>query len=112
MASALLAAGDSKDALDALHYILTYEGEPNGAVKQNTSLDGTPVFGSLQMDEVADPLILAYQLGDTGSADWPSLQKLAGYLAGNGPYTPEERWEETGGYSPATMAAEIAGLVC
>jgi glucoamylase len=112
MASALLAAGDSKDALDALHYILTYEEESNGAVKQNTLLNGTPVFGSLQMDEVADPLILAYQLGDTGSADWPSLQKLANYLVGNGPFTPEERWEEIGGYSPATMAAEIAGLVC
>jgi glucoamylase len=112
MASALLAAGDTSDATDALHYILSFEEQASGAVKQNSFLDGTPVFGSLQMDEVADPLILAWQLGDTGSADWPSLQKLANYLVSNGPSTPEERWEETGGYSPATMAAEIAGLVC
>lgn len=112
MASALLAAGDTADATDALHYILQYEEQPSGAVKQNTWLNGTAVFGSLQMDEVADPLILAYQLGDTGSADWPSLQKLANYLVSNGPATPQERWEEIGGYSPATMAAEIAGLVC
>src|ERR1019366_5101054 len=33
-------------------------------------------------------------------------------LVANGPYTKEERWEEIGGYSPATMAAEIAGLIC
>lgn len=112
MASALLAAGDKTDASDALNYILQFEEEPSGAVKQNTFLNGTAVFGSLQMDEVADPLILAYQLGATGSADWPSLQKLANFLVSNGPATPEERWEETSGYSPSTMAAEIAGLVC
>jgi glucoamylase len=51
MASALLAAGDPADANDALHYIFSNEEEPNGAVKQNTFLNGTAVFGSLQMDE-------------------------------------------------------------
>lgn len=112
MASALLAAGDSADANAALNYIFSYEEESSGAVKQNSFLNGTAVFGSLQMDEVADPIILAYQLGATGSSDWPHLESLANYLVSNGPTTPEERWEEIGGYSPATMAAEIAGLVC
>jgi glucoamylase len=112
MASALLAAGDSADANAALQYIFQYEEESSGAVKQNSFLNGTAVFGSLQMDEVADPIILAYQLGATNSTDWASVQNLANYLVSNGPYTPEERWEENGGYSPATMAAEIAGLVC
>ncbi len=112
MATALLAAGDSTDANAALSYILQFEEEPSGAVKQNSFLNGTTVFGSTQLDEVADPLILAYQLGATGPADWPQLKSLANYLVANGPFTPEERWEEIGGYSPATMAAEIAGLVC
>lgn len=112
MATALLAAGDKTDALAALNYIFAHEVESNGAVKQNTWLDGTPVFGSLQMDEVADPIILAYQLGATGASDWTFVQELANYLVANGPSTPEERWEEAGGYSPATMAAEIAGLLC
>ncbi|HEV2377532.1 MAG TPA: glycoside hydrolase family 15 protein [Streptosporangiaceae bacterium] len=112
MASALLAAGDATDANAALQYIFTYEEEPNGAVKQNTFLNGTPVFGSLQMDEVADPIILAYQLGATDAADWGHIESLANFLVANGPTTPEERWEETGGYSPATMAAEVAGLLC
>jgi glucoamylase len=112
MASTLLAAGDSTDALAALNYIFSYEEESSGAVKQNTWLNGTTVFGSLQMDEVADPIILAWQLGATGSTDWSYVEDLANYLVANGPYTPEERWEENSGYSPATIAAEIAGLIC
>jgi glucoamylase len=112
MASTLLAAGDKTDALAALNYIFQYEEESSGAVKQNTWLNGTTVFGSLQMDEVADPIILAWQLGATSSTDWGYVKELADYLVANGPYTPEERWEENSGYSPATMASEIAGLVC
>src|SRR6185369_5355327 len=30
----------------------------------------------------------------------------------HGPGTDQDRWEERPGYSPATIAAEIAGLVC
>src|ERR1700678_1102315 len=112
MATTLLAAGDKTDALAALNYIFSYEQESTGAVKQNSWLNGTAVFGSLQMDEVADPIILAWQLGATSSTDWGYVEELANYLVANGPYTPEERWEEIGGYSPATMAAEIAGLIC
>ena len=110
MATTLLAAGDKTDAQAALNYIFQYEMESNGAVKQNTWLNGTAVFGSIQMDEVADPIILAYQLGDTSA--WSDVEELANYLVANGPYTQEERWEENAGYSPATMAAEIAGLIC
>jgi glucoamylase len=112
MATALLAAGDKTDALAALNYIFNYEVESSGAVKQNTWLNGTAVFGSVQLDEVADPIILAYQLGATGASDWSYVEELANYLVANGPYTQEERWEEIAGYSPATMAAEIAGLIC
>ena len=112
MASALLAAGDATDANAALQYIFSYEEESSGAVKQNSFLNGNAVFGSLQMDEVADPIILAWQLGATNPADWGHIEPLANYLVSNGPTTPQERWEENGGYSPATMAAEIAGLIC
>jgi glucoamylase len=110
MATTLLAAGDKTDAQAALNYIFSYEMESSGAVKQNTWLNGNAVFGSIQMDEVADPIILAYQLGDTSA--WSDVEELANYLVANGPYTMEERWEENAGYSPATMAAEIAGLIC
>jgi len=76
MASSLLAAGDTTDALAALNYIFQYEVESSGAVKQNTWLNGNTVFGSLQMDEVADPIILAWQLGATSSTDWGYVEEL------------------------------------
>ncbi|MDB5125721.1 MAG: Glucodextranase, partial [Mucilaginibacter sp.] len=111
MASALLAVGDKQDANDALTYILTYEEGTTGQVKQNTWLNGNPMWGGNQQDEQAYPLILAYQLGRTGAADYARLKLLATFIAANGPTTGQERWEENGGYSPATIAAEIAGLV-
>src|SRR5439155_12867581 len=40
---------------------------------------------------------------------WPMIQRAAGYLLRNGPVTQQDRWEEDGGYSPFTLAAEIAG---
>ena len=112
MASALLAAGDTADASDALTYLLNYEETSSGYVKQNSWLNGNQVWGGTQEDEVAFPIILAYQLGKTDSATWAKVQLLANYIVSNGPYTGQERWEENGGYSPSTMAAEIAGLVC
>jgi glucoamylase len=112
MASALLAAGDTADANDALSYLLNYEETSSGYVKQNSWLNGNQMWGGTQEDEVAFPIILAYQLGRTDPATWSKVQLLANYIVNNGPYTGQERWEENGGYSPSTMAAEIAGLVC
>lgn len=40
------------------------------------------------------------------------VRKAADFIVKNGPKTPRERWEEEGGYSPSTIATEIAGLVC
>ena len=112
MASALLASGDSTDAAAALQYILKYEIESSGEAKQNTWLNGNQEWSGQQMDESADPLILAYQLGDTSATDWSTLKTEANYIVANGPYTGQDRWEENSGYSPSTIAAEIAGLVC
>jgi glucoamylase len=112
MATSLLAAGDSTDAQAALSYILKYEVESSGEVKQNTWLNGNQEWGGQQMDEASFPLILAYQLDDTNATDWATLKTEANYIVSNGPSTGEERWEENSGYSPSTIAAEIAGLVC
>jgi glucoamylase len=40
------------------------------------------------------------------------VRRSADFLVANGPRTEQERWENTGGFSPATIAAEIAGLIC
>src|ERR1035437_8792483 len=39
------------------------------------------------------------------------VRKAAGFLVRNGPVTQQDRWEEDPGYSPFTLAAEIAALL-
>jgi glucoamylase len=57
------------------------------------------------------PILLAWQLK---AADrYASLVKpAADFIARVGPTTQQDRWGETAGYSPATLAAQIAALVC
>jgi glucoamylase len=112
VATGLLAIGDNAAANRALDFLWNVQQRSDGSFPQNSRLDGTPVFGDLQMDEVAFPIVLAHQLGRTGSADWAHVKKSADYIVAHGPSTPQERWENATGYSPATIAAEIAGLVC
>ncbi|HVG33173.1 MAG TPA: alpha/beta hydrolase-fold protein [Pyrinomonadaceae bacterium] len=65
------------------------------------------------MDQVAYPLVLAYQLDRADEETWTKhVRPAADFLIRHGPMTGQERWEEETGYSPSTIAAEIAGLVC
>jgi glucoamylase len=112
IATGLLAAGDAPAANRALDYLWSVQQQPDGSFPQNSRLDGEPVFDGLQMDEVAFPIVLAWQLGRTEDDDWDNVRLSADFLVAKGPRTGQERWENIGGYSPATIAAEIAGLVC
>ncbi len=112
MATGFAAAGDSATAHDILRYMLTTLVGPDGSVPQDALVDGDPVESGIQLDEVAYPLILAWSLGVDDRATYVDrLRPLADYLVGKGPSTDQERWEEDPGYSPSTIAAEIAGLV-
>jgi glucoamylase len=105
--------GDKEAADRALNYLFSVQQKPDGSFPQNSWLDGRPFWGSLQMDEVSYPLILAWQLGRTDSQTFEKhVKPAADFIVKNGPASPEERWEEQSGYSPSTMAAEIAGLIC
>lgn len=110
IATGLLAAGDRAAARRALDYLWDVQQRPDGSFPQNSRLDGEPVFGGLQMDEVALPIVLTWQLGATAT-DWPHVRRSADFVVANGPSTEQERWENTPGWSPSTIAAEIAGLV-
>ncbi|MGI9054491.1 MAG: glycoside hydrolase family 15 protein, partial [Pyrinomonadaceae bacterium] len=111
--TAYMALGDKAAAERALDFLFKVQQKPDGSFPQNSYLDGKPFWGSLQMDEVAYPLIMAYQLGRFDKATWENhVKKAADFIVKNGPSTPQERWEEEAGYSPSTIAAEIAGLVC
>jgi len=112
IATALLAEGDSAAAGRALSYLFDRQQKPDGSFPQNSTVDGTPHWTNIQLDEVADPIILAWMLHRTDATTYQHVKKAADYILANGPSTPQERWENQGGYSPATIAAEIAGLVC
>jgi glucoamylase len=110
-ATALLAMGDTAAAERSLDHLWSVQQRPDGSFPQNARLDGEAVFGGLQLDEVAFPIVLAAQLGRTGPADWAHVRLSADFLVSTGPRTDQERWENLAGYSPATIAAEIAALV-
>jgi glucoamylase len=112
VATAFIAMGDRAAANRALNYLFNVQQKPDGSFPQNSWLDGKPFWGSLQLDEVAYPLVLAWQLGRTDAASWKAhVRPAAEFIVARGPSTPQERWEEEGGYSPSTIAAEIAGLI-
>jgi glucoamylase len=113
VATGLLAAGDKAAAERALNYLFNVQQKPDGGYPQNSWLDGKPYWTALQLDEVSYPLVLAWQLGRTDADTWTKhVRPSAEFILSRGPATEQERWEEVSGYSPSTIAAEIAGLVC
>ena len=110
-ATGLLAAGDTQTAKDAVTWLFTRQQQADGHFPQNSTPAGVPDQTNIQLDETAYPLILAQQVGGvTRKLYIEHIAKAADYLVAHGPTTPQERWEETGGYSPSTIADMIAGL--
>jgi glucoamylase len=114
-ATALLACGDTETALRALVYLACTQ-RTDGSFAQNFWIDGTPYWSGIQLDEVAFPIILAWRLwkeNGLGNFDiFPLVERAAAFLVCYAPVTQQERWEETAGYSPSTLAAVISGLIC
>src|SRR3954447_6457247 len=111
VATAQDAAGNHAGARRLLDFIWRVQ-KPDGSFWQNTFVDGRPKWTGLQLDEVSLPIVLAWSLGPRGAADWAHVQSAADFVAANGPDTPQERWENQSGWSPNTIATEIAGLIC
>ncbi|MGA9725212.1 MAG: glycoside hydrolase family 15 protein [Candidatus Binatus sp.] len=111
----LAAAGDVATALRALIYLACAQ-RPDGGFPQNFWIDGRPYWNGVQLDEVSFPMMLAWRMHKHGGLKdfdpYPMVLRAAFFLIENGPPTPQERWEENAGYSPSTLAANIAGLVC
>ena len=128
-ANALVTAGDTATANKTVDYLFNVQMQTTscgtaeynasgcaqgysrpGRFPQNSWVSGWQYWQGTQMDETAMPIILAWRLNRTDL--WPKIKLAADFLAANGPWTHQERWEENSGYSPSTIAAEIAGLVC
>jgi glucoamylase len=114
-ASALLACDRADTALRALVYLACTQ-RADGSFAQNFWIDGTPYWQGIQLDEVAFPIILAWRLWKRGTIGafrvFPFVERAAAFLVKYAPVTQQERWEETAGYSPSTLAAVITGLIC
>lgn len=116
-AGALLACGAKADARRTLDYLRVIQ-EEDGDWRQNTWLDGTAYWAGTQMDETAFPVLLldlAFRHGAVPEGElieyWPMARKACAFLVRHGPSTGQDRWEENSGYTPATIAVEIAALL-
>jgi glucoamylase len=115
-ATALLAAGEEDAPLRGLMFLAASQ-SADGSFHQKFFLDGEPWPGDfVQLDEYSFPIILAYRLSQAGLLRQfdPAGMVLAaaGAIIKHGPITQQERWEELQGYSPSTLASNIAALVC
>jgi glucoamylase len=117
VAGAFVAVGANREVLQALLYLEAVQ-EADGHWPQNMWMDGKAYWSGIQMDESALPILLvdlAYRKKSISESDaerfWPMMKKAAGFIVRNGPVSPEDRWEEDPGYTPFTLASEIAALV-
>src|SRR3954470_3358881 len=112
--SALLAAGDRRTARAMTRFLFERQQLPDGSMPRNSLTNGklAPDSFGTQLDECAYPLVMALAVGLTDKAYYEDhIRPAANFLAAHGPSFGVERWEEQSGYSPSTIAAEIAGLV-
>ncbi len=110
----LLADGDIATARAATLFLFDRQQLANGSMPRNSLLNGqaAPDTGGTQLDETSYPILMALLSGLGGDASLYKnhIRPAADFLVANGPSFGVERWEEQTGYSPSTIAAEIAGL--
>jgi glucoamylase len=110
----LLADGDIGTARAATLFLFDRQQLPDGSMPRNSLLNGKPApdTGGTQLDEAAYPILMAQLAGLGGDATLyqDHIRLAADFLVSHGPSFGVERWEEQSGYSPSTIAAEIAGL--
>ncbi len=109
-----MADGDRATARDATLFLFNRQQQADGSMPRNSLLNGQAApdsFGT-QLDETSYPLVMADQLHLIDPALYANhIKPAASFVASHGPAFGVERWEEQDGYSPSTIAAEIAGLV-
>ena len=110
----LMADGDISTARAATLFLFDRQQLADGSMPRNSLLNGKPApdTGGTQLDETAYPILMALLSGLGGDATlWQDhIRPAADFLVSHGPSFGVERWEEQTGYSPSTIAAEIAGL--
>ena len=112
--TALWLAGDRATARDMTRFLFERQQLPDGSMPRNSLTNGklAPDSFGTQLDECAYPIVMALAVGLTDGAYYRDhIKPAADFVIAHGPAYGNERWEEQGGYSPSTIAAEVAGLV-
>lgn len=111
---AMLAIGQYEEARRMLAYLAATQ-RREGHWPQNFYPEGTAFWKGVQLDEAGFPILLAGKLSELhqmngllGASEM--VRRAAGYLVRQGPVTPQDRWEESEGLSPLTLAVQIAAL--
>jgi glucan 1,4-alpha-glucosidase len=110
----LVADGDLDTARAAVTFLFSRQQQSDGSMPRNSLVNGklAPDSFNTQLDECAYPVLMAWTLGMTDRNLYlQHIRPAAYFVASHGPSFGPERWEEQGGYSPSTIAAEIAGLI-
>ncbi len=111
----LLADGDRTSAREMVRFLFDRAQQPDGSFPRDSLVNGAvapDTYGLYEIDEDADPLLMAWQAGFDGDRTLYTahIRPDADFVVNHGPAYGEERWEEHMGYSPSSIAAEIAGL--
>jgi glucoamylase len=113
---AMVAIGLYADARKVLEFLASNQ-SADGHWPQNFTPDGDAYWSGIQLDETALPVIFALKLHELGQVDLGvdgpltvMIERACRYLAANAPVTMQDRWEETAGISPFSLAAVIAAL--
>lgn len=116
-AGAFLACGAHDEVLRVVRYLRAIQ-EEDGSWPQNCWLDGTAYWHGIQLDECAFPVLLLDMAWREGAvqrpvlpAYWPMVARAAGFVVAHGPRTGQDRWEENAGYTPFTLAVQVAALL-
>ena len=133
IASSLLFAGDTTTALNALRFMKKIQFHKNdgywnfyprvfskdGSFPQNVWVNGKTYWEGFQIDQTGYPVLLFYHIFLRANASeklqlmnefGPMVVDALNFIAKNGPWTQEERWEENFGISPSSFSAATAAL--
>ena len=113
VATAFMALGDRATANRVLDYLFRVQQKPDGSFPRNSWVDGRPI-GEATADGPGGVAARARVSTRTQRREtWRKhIKPAADFIVRRGPQTDQDRWEEKSGIFPATVAAEIAGLVC
>ena len=111
----LLADGDRASARAMVRFLYGRTQQPDGSFPRDSLLNGAvapDTFGLAEIDQDAYPLLMAWDAGFAGNESFYArhIRPDADFIVDHGPAYGAERWEEHPGFSPSTIAAEIAGL--